>query len=82
MGKDTFKDFLGAISKDADASAKDAPARAHAAAPKVSKPSPASLIEQWWHDRVHNSPVSRDTRLYNFMRAAVDELKRLFEHQE
>lgn len=47
--------------------------------PSQATQSPRELIEQWWRERVHNSPVSRDTRAYNWLYAAVEDLKRLFE---
>ena len=38
-------------------------------------PSPfAAEIERWFVERMHNSPVSRDTEIYNHVRAAVDDL--------
>ncbi len=40
-------------------------------------PDTAAIIEAWFVASIHNSPVSHDTRIFNHVRAAVDELKAL-----
>ena len=57
---------------NAEAEAAPSPFAAEAEA----APSPfAAEIERWFVERMHNSPVSRDTEIYNHVRAAVDDLK-------
>lgn len=68
MSKEIFKDT---VSERAAPSATAAP-----------KPPAREIVEQWWRERVHNSPVSRDTRAYNFLQAAVEDLKRRLEHHQ
>lgn len=34
-----------------------------------------ALIEQWFVESIHDSPVSRHTEVYNHVRKAVDDLK-------
>jgi hypothetical protein len=34
-----------------------------------------ALVEAWFVEQVHNSPVSRDTVIFNHLRVAVDILK-------
>ena len=38
----------------------------------------AALIERWFSEAIHNSPASRDTTIFNHLRAAVDDLKTRF----
>lgn len=39
------------------------------------RPDTDAIVEQWFVDRVHNSPASRDPVLYAHLRSAADELK-------
>jgi hypothetical protein len=41
----------------------------------------SALIERWFFERFHNSPVSRDVEAFNHVRAAVDELKALLQRE-
>jgi len=34
-----------------------------------------AAAEAWFVARINNSPVSRDTAIYNYVRSAVDDLK-------
>lgn len=35
----------------------------------------AEKIEAWFAERIHGSPIARDTEAYNYVRKAVDDLK-------
>lgn len=37
----------------------------------------AALIERWFADNFHGSPVARDTQVFNHVRRAVDKLPAL-----
>jgi succinylarginine dihydrolase len=57
---------------------------ASATATDARAPSPdnlSTLIERWFFERFHNSPVSRDVELFNHVRAAVDELKAILQRE-
>lgn len=34
-----------------------------------------AIIEKWFEETMHNSAVSRNTEIYNHVRASVDDLK-------
>jgi hypothetical protein len=40
-----------------------------------------AIIERWFFERFHNSPVSRDVELFNHVRAAVDELEAILQRE-
>lgn len=44
--------------------------------PQALPPDTSARIDAWFVDLIHNSPVSRDTEVFNHVRRAVDELKR------
>lgn len=41
------------------------------------RPTRDEIIEKWFVERIHDSPVSRHTEVYNHVRAAVDDLKKM-----
>lgn len=41
-----------------------------------------SAIDQWFEDHFHEPPVSEDTRLYNTLHAAKEELKAMLSADE
>lgn len=49
-------------------------------APAETPASPPSkldeLLDAWFNETMHNSPVSRDTAIFNHVRGAVNDLKR------
>lgn len=45
--------------------------------PTAAEPSRADrVVEDWFLENIHNSPVSRNTEAFNHLRAALDDLKR------
>ncbi len=50
----------------------EAAARAPAAANAT-----AAIVDRWFNERLQNSPLSRNTELYNVVYAAKEELKAL-----
>lgn len=33
------------------------------------------IINEWWRDKIQNSPVSRHTEVHNHLHAAIEDLK-------
>ncbi|MFZ5658768.1 MAG: hypothetical protein ACOY5C_02800 [Pseudomonadota bacterium] len=40
------------------------------------QPTAAQIVDRWFQDQIHNSPVSRHTEAYNHVAQAVAELKK------
>lgn len=43
---------------------------------KKTKINTDEIVEKWWMDFIHNSPVSRDTEVWNHLYQAKNELKK------
>jgi hypothetical protein len=45
-----------------------------AAMPSKTRPGPA-IVDRWFRERIHGSPLARSTEHYNFLHEAVRDLK-------
>jgi hypothetical protein len=64
------------IDEDAQTPAAEAPAPEDLAAPPAPAASPIdAAIDAWFAARIHNSPISRETPIFNYLRGEIEDLK-------